>query len=569
MPVDLLEALGSKSLEHPLMFVMARDAMDDAGLSRQIYVPTARSFTLKGVVQPGARASDSELDHFLGIPGASEGGVTAVANERYGDITARASSAIDGDPSTAWNTPLGKGDGSISITTPNDVSFDHLDLRIVEDGRHSIPTSLEVASDTGAAQRIDLAALPHTQHSDGTVSVPISLEPLHGRTFTFTINGFDARVIKTPDHPEGTSLPSGIAELGIPGVQRSPMPARLPKDCIDDLVTVDGKPLAVRVTGTTADALAGKPLTLRPCHGATLTLSAGTHEIDTDESPDSPSGADVEHLVLASAAGGAAAPAPTTAASTGTDAPAVRVVKQSRTSMTVRADAATEPYWLVLGQSLNRGWRAKIDGHDLGAPTLVDGFANGWLVHPDASGKPATITLDWTPQRKVNIAFVISILAMLACIVLVAGALLRGRHRRREAPVGAAPPRLLRVLSPRPLEPRRSAVIGTVASSAVLAGLLVEPWVGVLAGVLVFLAIRSPRWRLALRIAPALLIGVTAIAMTTDQVLRSYPAVFQWPSYFTATRLPIWIALVLVACDTLISVVWRTEVDDEAGGDAA
>ena len=40
--------------------------------------------------------------------------------------------------------------------------------------------------------------------------------------------------------------------------------------------------------------------------------------------------------------------------------------------------ALTAPAWLVLGESYNRGWRAACDGRDLGAPQVVDGFANGW-----------------------------------------------------------------------------------------------------------------------------------------------------------------------------------------------
>jgi arabinofuranan 3-O-arabinosyltransferase len=564
MPVDLLEVLGSASDTHPLMFVMARDAMDDTAMSRQIWLPTERSFTVRGVVQPGARASDTELDRFLGIPDAEHGGVTAVANERYGDVIARASSAIDNDPATAWNSPLGRGDGSVRISVPDSITFDRLDLRIVDDGRHSVPTGLEIGSDSRGPQLVDLNALPHTRNSDGTVSIPVTFEPVQGRTFTFTISGYDPRIIKTPDHPEGIALPTAIAELGIPGVQRAPMPVHLPDRCTKNLLTVDGRELAVRVEGTTADALAGKPLAMHPCNSNQLTLPAGTHEIAAGESPNSPSGVDVEHLVLASAAGGEAARAASIAPSSGGPGPAVRVVDQSRTSMTLQVDPASEPYWLVLGQSLNRGWEANADGHDLGAPTLVDGFANGWLVRPTATGEPTTITLHWAPQRSLNIAFLVSIGAVLACIVLAVGGLAcrRGRRRRSEANVAVAPPRLRRFLSPRRLEPRRGAVVGTVAAVTVLSALLVDPWVAPLVGAFVFAAIRSPRWRFALRVAPAILIGATAIAVTVYQVLRNYPAVFQWPSYFPAARLPIWLALLLVAADTIITVVWRTEVDD-------
>ena len=214
------------------MFVMSRDAMDDAALSRQIWLPTERSFDARGTSCSRARVpSDTELDHFLGIPDASEGGVTAVANDRYGDITARASSAIDGDPATAWNTPLGKGDGSIRITVPERRS------RSTTSTSGSSTTAgtrfrpeLEVESDDGPRRSGSTSPRCRTR---GTPTERCRFRSrsirFRGATFTFTITGFDPRIIKTPDHPEGIALPTAIAELGIPGVQRAPMPAAAPR----------------------------------------------------------------------------------------------------------------------------------------------------------------------------------------------------------------------------------------------------------------------------------------------------------------------------------------------------
>jgi len=67
--------------------------------------------------------------------------------------------------------------------------------------------------------------------------------------------------------------------------------------------------------------------------------------------------------------------------------------------------SAEKPFWLVLGQSLSLGWKAEVSGSEsadgsLGAPRLVNGYANGWLVDPGASGT-FTIHLKWTPQNLV------------------------------------------------------------------------------------------------------------------------------------------------------------------------
>jgi arabinofuranan 3-O-arabinosyltransferase len=41
------------------------------------------------------------------------------------------------------------------------------------------------------------------------------------------------------------------------------------------------------------------------------------------------------------------------------------------------------PSWLVLGQSFDRGWRASCDERPLGAPVVIDGYANGWRAPAD------------------------------------------------------------------------------------------------------------------------------------------------------------------------------------------
>ena len=445
------------------------------------------------------------------------------------------------------------------------VTFDHLDLRLVDDARHSLPTKVRI--EAGDERRnIDIRDLPHTKNADGTVSVPVKFDALTGRKLTFTILDMKARVLRTSAKQKGLLLPSAVAELGIPGVQRAPVPARMPTKCIDDLVTVDGKSFPVRVTGSTTDALRPRQLTLTPCNAKqTLSLTEGTHEIDAAETPNSALGLDVEHLVLASAPGGDAV-APTLAdpdAPLATSAaPPMRVVHETKSSMTVHVDGTTKPFWLVMGQSLNRGWVAKVDGHDLGAPSLVDGYANGWLVKPDASGQAMTITLDWTPQRLAEIAVPISALALLGCLGIVVAAYVSERRRRREYTFAGAVPILRRTLLSRTLEHRRGAIFGTAIAMAVASALLVTPWTGLAVGVAVALAITRPGWRRAIRLAPAGIVAAVAVYITVTQIVHHYATGIQWPSYFDETRIPVLVALILLAADGVIALVWHTETDD-------
>jgi arabinofuranan 3-O-arabinosyltransferase len=568
MPLDLLDALGSSSIDHALTLLMSRDQMDDTAMSRQFSLPTARSFALSGTAELGSLASDDALDRRLGLPGAGAGGVTVTSSGRFTDPLARGSSAIDGDLTTAWNTPPAAALGWIRVQVPQPITFDHLDLRLVDDGRHSVPTKLKITSDNGSTRILDLTGVAHTRGADGTVSVPVHFGEIRGRQFTFTIADVDKRKLKTPDGPAGITLPSGIAELGIPGVTRAPVPAQLPSDCINDLLTIDGKPFPVRVTGSTADALRQRSLSVQPCEpGNTIKLDAGTHLIRARVSPDTQSGLDIQQLVLASSARGASPP---TASATGApqssaSAPPVRVVHQGATSMTLRVDPASEPFWLVVGQSYNRGWQAKADGHDLGPSTLVDGYANGWLVRPGTSGQPINITLDWTPQRVVDLAVPLSAAGLLLCLAVVGVALARDRRRRAPTPAPGAAPTLGRKFRTRALERRRGAVIGTVVATGAAATLLVNPWIGPPISVIVLLAILRSRWHQAMRLAPAVIVTAVAVYVTLTQILRNYAAVIQWPTYFDPARIPIWIALVLLGADAIIAIVWRTEIEDVDG----
>ena len=78
---------------------------------------------------------------------------------------------------------------------------------------------------------------------------------------------------------------------------------------------------------------------------------------------------------------------------------------------------STSSAWLVLQQSWNAGWTASSDGTDLGPPVLVNGYANGWLLPP--SELPRSITLEWAPQRTMNLALWFSLLAGVMVIGLL------------------------------------------------------------------------------------------------------------------------------------------------------
>jgi hypothetical protein len=153
----------------------------------------------------------------------------------------------------------------------------------------------------------------------------------------------------------------------------------------------------------------------------------------------------------------------------------------------VRVDVR-QPSWLVLGESYNRGWRADCDGRSLGAPQVVDGFANGWHVSPGCR----SVSFAFAPQQVVDWGYAAG---ALGCLVLLGIVVVR-RHRRGAA-AAAAPAPL--AVDDRPWRlPLRHALLAGAAAAAVFgfafalrAGVVIGPavalamWRGVSARALI------------------------------------------------------------------------------------
>ena len=103
-------------------------------------------------------------------------------------------------------------------------------------------------------------------------------------------------------------MPIGIAEVGIPGLQAAPVPSDIPASCRSDLLSVDGAPLWVEVTGSTTTALDRQPLTVSLCgpDAGGVALGPGDHTLQS--TPGQVTGFDIDQLALDSAPGGGAMP---------------------------------------------------------------------------------------------------------------------------------------------------------------------------------------------------------------------------------------------------------------------
>jgi hypothetical protein len=309
---------------------------------------------------------------------------------------------LDGADATSWTTPFDNPVGQwLDVTVPRPVTFDQLGLVVVADGRHSVPTKLRIDAG-GTTQIVDVPAIPDSPTADATVRVPVTFAPMTGSDVRVTIEA--VRPVTTTEYFSQTPrvVPAAIAELGIPGVTR-PAPAPvLDSGCRTDLATLDGQPLPIRLSGDSQTASQHGALQLEACAAAPIHLSAGQHILRA--TPGAGSGLDIDAIALGSGAGGnATAPSPggpvlPTAART--SAPRLHLEHFGAAEVRATVDRATRPFWLVLGQSYSKGWKATVNGRDLGSPQVLDGFGNAWLVRPHGRGAMA-VTFTFTPQKSV------------------------------------------------------------------------------------------------------------------------------------------------------------------------
>jgi hypothetical protein len=583
MPQDLLRSAGPASASDRLSLVMTRlrssgtppRADVETSLARTFWLPTARTFSMTGTARISPLIPDDEIDRLVGRPGADGTGIVAYSLGRLpGDLRAGAIATLDGDPSTLWEPGFGVAHQAgqwLQYSLPSPITFDHLDLKVAADGRHSVPTSLTVATEDGSA-KVALPTLADSPVPGSVVDVPVSFPPLTGRSIRITVD--TVRVENTPNYySKGPiAMPLGLAEVGIPGLQAAPVPATIPSSCRDDLISVDGAPLWVTVTGSTGTALSRQALTVSLCGPDAGGLALGPGEHTLRSVTGQASGFDIDQLAFDSAPGRGPMPlatAATLAPPAVTSSPTVRVGAQNATTIhltVTRSDRGDPtPFDLILGQSINAGWKASVvGGPDLGAPVLIDGYANGWRVDPSLLGSAThrgtfEVVLRWQPQRRVDLALVVSLVAIVACLV-VALLPLRRRRRLRSAVVpdgpGAGPRLAVPFGAEGPRTPVRVAVVTGVLAGLV-AGVISSAPAGAAVGVASALVLLVPRLRAVLGVAAVAAIAAAGVYTAVHQAQAHVPADGAWPLSFATAADLAWAGVVFLGADAVVEVVRR------------
>ena len=551
-PRALLDRVGDDLDDHRLSVVLTRERSNprepvrtdpEPHMVRAVPLSGRLDVEVSGTARLATTAAAGLIDEIVGITGSAAGRATS-SGHLAGDLASRASAVLDGDTATAWTGRFDAPPGQwLELTRPVRFEPGSIELDVVVDGLHSTPAAVQVLVDGADAGTYELglsgAPAGTAPRTTATASVPLTAA---GTTVRLVFTEVIDRLTRDWYSNGLVALPISVAEVRIGDSARLGPAAAIDTGCRGDLLSIDGRSVPVRITGTAADALARRGLRVEGCAPASL----GGPESLIMTSPGSRTGFDIDQLVLE----GPQRLAPPAGAG-GVDA-----VRHSDTSYTVQVPDRDDDSWLVLGQSHNRGWHAALDGADLGPPVVIDGFANGWLL---PAGEAASVELRWTPQRLVDWALRLSLVAV-ALAVLIAW---RGRGDRggpRAALARFEPDRpVLRWPWDRAPAQHASTAAVAVAAAAVtaLAAASVGDWhlLAPVAGVVTVLAVRGRRlWWLAPMTAAASL-GIAALFVLIQQYRLRYPPDFVWPVRFESVHILGMAAILALACDYAVAVV--------------
>ena len=249
-----------------------------------------------------------------------------------------------------------------------------------------------------------------------TLSAPLTTSQL-----TISFPGWTSA---TPPGTGSGTAPLGLSKLSIPALSglhvAGPTAAtRFKLACGQGpSVTLDGKTIQTKVSGTLGDLESGLPVQVQLCtRGAAVALGGGRHSLLA-----APGLFTMTDMTLRTAP---AEPARSTPAR------AVQVQSWQPDSRTVRIGPGQESY-LEVHQSANAGWVATLDGKPL-APAVLDGWQQAFIVPAGAGG---VITMTYAPSGVYHAGLLLSAVAILCLLALAVSGGAIGRwalSRRRTA----------------------------------------------------------------------------------------------------------------------------------------
>jgi arabinofuranan 3-O-arabinosyltransferase len=281
--------------------------------------------------------------------------------------------------------------------------------------------------------------------------------------------------------------------------------------CRDDLITIDGTIIPVRLSNVEGDQ--DQTFSFVGCEPVNLKIGHRTLLTSYDTS------IHVDRIVLRSVS----AQQP--------EASVVAPLAQSRTTRTTSINSCTSGCWLELNDGWNIGWEGSLAGQTLRDPVASAGGRLLWRLPDTRDGTQFATT--WTPQMRMWIGIAITLLGLIASLVI----LVVPRLRRRNLQPEQSPIRRPITINSR---------VEAVTYAAVLAALVISPVYGLLAGVIAALAYGFRRTH-TVGIA---LISLGMLFLIAQQIRTGADPSFGWPSVFRRSHQPILLGLVLITIDS-------------------
>ena len=231
--------------------------------------------------------------------------------------------------------------------------------------------------------------------------------------------------------------------------------------------------------------------------------------------------------------------------------------KATSARVQVAATSSPAPFWLVLGESQNKGWSARITGKggkSLGPPQLIDGYANGWLVTP-STGQALTISMSWKPQRTVDLALWASVAGAVVCLGLALFSPGVTVLRATPAPKAGRLPEQPTLYRPwRSFDPDIGMPwsIAAVLGSGLMAALLIGWLAGPVVAAIVAVGLRRGVWQALPAAVAVAAVGLSDLFVIRQQAAHHYPLVLEWPEHFTAVAGLAWVGVALLAIEALL-----------------
>jgi hypothetical protein len=188
---------------------------------------------------------------------------------------------------------------------------------------------------------------------------------------------------------------TGFSPETPPAIVNSLDAGRLPLECHDGLLTVDGNSVPIRIDATPESAVASAPVSFVSC--GPVHLDSGWHTLETSR------GSNIDQvLVTAGVPRGPGESATVTAVSRGDDHVGATVTSNiSRTAV-------------IVGQSYDDTWRGRVDGAHAGVPLALD-TQTGWFVGPGTHRVQARVGA----QTVYRASLIITGVGLLTCLALV------------------------------------------------------------------------------------------------------------------------------------------------------